>query len=79
MLMQRSYDPQEEIPVQHHIPTKHQLPLFQKQLTWNEFPKATRMQICHLLAAVCLAAIDNQPTTAKERNHEPRINSNVPS
>jgi hypothetical protein len=65
--------------VQDHIPTKHQLPLFQKQLAWNEFPRATRTQICHLLAAVCMAAIDIQPITTEERTHEPRINSNVSS
>lgn len=65
--------------MQHQIPKKDQLPLFQKQLAWSEFPRATRMQICHLLAAVCMAAIDNQPNTTEERTHEPRIDSNIPS
>jgi hypothetical protein len=34
-----------------------------------------RQRACHLLAALCLEIIRNDPTHTEEQNHEPRTDS----
>ena len=61
--------------MQHRVSAEDQLLLFSKQLHWKEFPEDVRQRACHLLAALCLEIVRNDPTHAEEQNHEPRTDS----